>query len=102
MIQVSQTTKNLVSAYERELYGETMQEVKAKADAKANAKANAKAKAEAKAEAEAKKELKKMDDKLKRTIPLLHTKVGMTIEEIAAHLEISIELITETLAQNKS
>jgi hypothetical protein len=79
MIQVSQTTKNLVNAYNKELYGETMEEAKAKA----------------------KEEIKQIDEKLTKSIILLYTRVDMSIEEIAEHLSLENEVVKRILIQKK-
>ncbi len=90
MIQVSQSTKNLVNAYEREVYGETMEETKAKIKA---------AEVEIKA---AEVEIKQMDKQRIKSIILLYTRVDMPIEEIAEHLEISEEVIRQILIKNQA
>ncbi len=80
MIQVSQSTKNLVNAYEREVYGETMEEARAKA----------------------KEEIKQIDKQRVKSIILLYSRVNMSIEEIAEHLEISEEITRQILIKNKA
>ncbi len=79
MIQVSQSTKNLVNAYEREVYGETMEEARAKA-----------------------KELtKQLDEQLTKSIILLYTRLDMSINEIAEQLDLESLIVEQILIQKK-
>ncbi len=79
MIHVSQTTKNLVNAFSKEVYGESVEEARAKA----------------------KEEIKQMDEKLTKSIILLYTKVDMSIEDIAEHLNFSSDAIKLILRHSK-
>ncbi len=86
MVQVSQTTKNLVNAFAKDVYGESVEEAREKTK---------------NVEKELKKELKQMDEKLTKSIILLYTKVDMSIEDIAEHLNFSSDAIKLILRQSK-
>ncbi len=77
MVRVSQTTKNLVNAFAKDVYGESVEETRAKAKA----------------------EIKQMDEKLTKSIILLYTKIDMSIEDIAEHLNFSKDAIKQILQQ---
>jgi Putative transposase, YhgA-like len=102
MVRAGKATKSLINAFEKEFYGETMEE--AKANAKAEAKAEAMEEAKAKAEAEAKiieAELKQLDAQRSKSIILLYTRVNMSINEIAEHLVINKKVVKQILLQHK-
>jgi hypothetical protein len=75
MVQVSQTTKNLVNAFAKDVFGESVEETMAKA--------------------------KLTDEKLIKSIILLYTRVDMAIDEIAEHLVLSNDVVIQILRQNK-
>jgi hypothetical protein len=79
MIQVSQSTKNLVNAYEREVYGETMEEARAKTEQLA----------------------KQLDEQVTTSIILLYTRVDMSINDIAEQLKLESEIVEQILIQKK-
>jgi hypothetical protein len=83
MIQVSQSTKNLVNAYNKEVYGETMEEARAKSKQLAKQLA------------------KQLDEQLARSIILLYTRLEMSISEISEQLKLESEVIEQILLQKK-
>jgi DNA-directed RNA polymerase specialized sigma subunit len=84
MVRVSQTTKNLVNAFAKDVFGESVEETRAKEEIK-----------------EIKEEIKQMDEQRTKSIILLYTRVDMTIDEIAAHLVVNKEVVKQILVQNK-
>jgi hypothetical protein len=69
----------LVNAYNKEVYGETMEEARAKA----------------------KKLAKQLDEQVATSIVLLYTRVNMSISEIAEQLKLESEVVGQILIQKK-
>ena len=89
MRKYSQSSYSIVNNAVRDLYGATVEELKAEAAAKAEAAV----KAEAAAKAEA---------ALLKSIILLHDKIGLSMEEIAEHLQIEATKVKRLLQQSKN
>ena len=93
---VGKTTKSILNAFAKDVYGETVEELKRKEELAKRKEETAKRKEELAQKAKIKVEAT-LNETIASTVVLLYKKVEMPLSDIAAHFKISEEIVKQIL-----